>query len=36
MSKFMSNEEIDRVIEGLRKLIDIYAVELYEIDHQRP
>ena len=36
MSKFMSNEEIDRVIEGLRKLVDIYAVELYELDRQRP
>ena len=36
MSKFMSNEEFDRVIEGLRKLIDIYAVKLYELDRQRP
>lgn len=36
MSKFMSNEEIDRMIEGLRKLIDIYAVELYKLDRQRP
>lgn len=36
MSKFMSNEEIDRLIEGLRKLIDIYAVELYKLDRQRP
>lgn len=36
LSKFMSNEEIDRMIEGLRKLIDIYAVELYKLDHQRP
>ena len=35
MGKFMSNEEIDRVIEGLRKLVDIYAVELYELDRQR-
>ena len=36
MSKFMSNEEIDRMIEGLRKLVDIYAVELYKLDRQRP
>ena len=36
MSKFMSNEEIDRTIEGLRKLIDIYATELYYLDQQRP
>lgn len=36
MSKFMSNEEIDRMIEGLHKLIDIYAVELYKLDRQRP
>ena len=36
MSKFMSNEEIDRTIEGLRKLIDIYATELYQLDQQRP
>lgn len=36
MSKFMSNEEIDRMIEGLLKLIDIYAVELYYLDQQRP
>ena len=36
MSKFMSNEEIDKVIEGLLKLIDIYAIELYKLDHQRP
>ena len=36
MSKFMSNEEIDRTIEGLRKLIDIYATELYNLDHQQP
>ena len=36
MSKFMSNEEIDRMIEGLHKLIDIYATELYKLDHQRP
>ena len=32
----MSNEEIDRIIEGLLKLIDIYSVELYKLDHQRP
>lgn len=32
----MSNEEIDRIIEGLLKLIDIYAVELYKLDNQRP
>ena len=36
MSIFMSNEEIDRMIEGLHKLIDIYATELYKLDHQRP
>ena len=36
MSKFMSNEEIDIMIEGLRKLIDIYATELYNLDHQQP
>lgn len=36
MSKFMSNEEIDRTIEGLQKLIDIYATELYQLDQQRP
>ena len=36
MNKFMSNEEIDRMIEGLHKLIDIYATELYKLDHQRP
>ena len=36
MCKFMSNEEIDRMIEGLHKLIDIYATELYKLDHQRP
>ena len=36
MCKFMSNEEIDGMIEGLRKLIDIYAVELYKLDRQRP
>lgn len=36
MSKFMSNEEIDRTIEGLHKLIDIYATELYNLDQQRP
>ena len=36
MSKFMSNEEIDGMIEGLHKLIDIYATELYKLDHQRP
>lgn len=36
MSKFMSNEEIDRTIEGLRELIDIYATELYYLDQQRP
>lgn len=36
MSKFMSNEEIDRTIEGLYKLIDIYATELYNLDQQRP
>ena len=36
MCKFMSNEEIDRMVEGLRKLIDIYAVELYKLDQQRP
>lgn len=36
MSKFMGNEEIDRLIEGLHKLIDIYATELYKLDHQRP
>ena len=36
MSKFMSNEEIDRTIEGLQKLIDIYANELYRLDQQRP
>lgn len=36
MSKFMSNEEIDRTIEGLHKLIDIYSTELYNLDHQRP
>ena len=36
MSKFMSNEEIDRTIEGLRKLIDIYSTELYYLDKQRP
>lgn len=36
MSKFMSNEEIDRTIEGLHKLIDIYATELYQLDQQRP
>ena len=36
MSKFMSNEEIDRMIEGLRELIDIYATELYYLDQQRP
>ena len=36
MSKFMSNEEIDRTIEGLQKLIDIYASELYRLDQQRP
>ena len=32
----MSNEEIDQTIEGLRKLIDIYATELYRLDQQRP
>ena len=32
----MSNEEIDRTIEGLRKLIEIYSVELYHLDQQRP
>ena len=32
----MSNEEIDRTIEGLHKLIDIYATELYQLDQQRP
>ena len=32
----MSNEEIDRIIEGLLKLIDIYATELYNLDQQRP
>ena len=32
----MSNEEIDRIIEGLLKLIDIYAVELYKLDNQQP
>ena len=33
----MSNEEIDRTIEGLLKLIeDYYAPELYELDHKRP
>ena len=36
MCKFMSNEEIDRMIEGLLKLIDIYATELYYLDQQRP
>ena len=36
MSKFRSNEEIDRKIEGLHKLIDIYATELYNLDRQRP
>ena len=36
MSKFMSNEEIDRTIESLNKLIDIYASELYCLDQQRP
>ena len=36
MNKFMSNEEIDRMIEGLRKLIDIYATELYNLDQQQP
>ena len=36
MSKFMSNEEIDRTIEGLHKLIDIYATKLYQLDQQRP
>lgn len=36
MSKFMSNEEIDRTIEGLQKLIDIYATELYRLDQKRP
>ena len=36
MCKFMSNEEIDGMIEGLRKLIDIYAAELYILDHQQP
>lgn len=36
MSKFMSNEEIDRTIDGLLKLIDIYAVELYKLDKKRP
>ena len=35
MSKFMSNEEIDRTIEGLQKLIDIYATELCRLDQQR-
>ena len=33
---FMSNEEIDRTIEGLQKLIDIYATELYRLDQQQP
>ena len=32
----MSNEEIDRTIEGLQKLIDIYGHELYKLDHQHP
>ena len=32
----MSNEEIDRIIEGLFKLIDIYSTELYNLDQQRP
>ena len=33
----MSNEEIDKTIEGLLKLIDEhYAVELYKLDQQRP
>lgn len=32
----MSNEEIDIAIGTLHKLIDIYAVELYNLDHQRP
>ena len=36
MSKFMSNEEIDRMIEGLRKLIHIYATELYKLAQQQP
>lgn len=36
MSKFMSNEEIDKTIEGLQKLIDIYSTELYRLDQQRP
>ena len=36
MSKIMSNEEIDRTIEGLLNLIEIYSVELYELDHKRP
>ncbi len=32
----MSNEEIDKIIEGLLKLIDeYYAVELYKLDQQR-
>lgn len=34
---FVSNEEIDKIIEGLLKLIDeCYAVELYKLDQQRP
>ena len=36
VSKFMSNEEIDRMIEGFHKLIDIYSTELYKLDHQLP
>lgn len=33
----MSNEEIDKIIEGLLKLInEYYAVELYNLDQQRP
>lgn len=32
----MTNEEIDKAIEVLVKLIDIYAVELYKLDQQRP
>ena len=36
MVMIVTNEEIDLAISLLLKLIDIYAVELYKLDHQRP
>lgn len=33
---FVSNEDFDKVIEGLERLIDIYAKELYSLNQKRP